>query len=290
MRFQKDQVRGFAVAMGGTLLGSCFCGIAINFFYNPSHLLSGGFPAIAQLLNFQFGWSLSITNFIITIPLLILAWFLLSPRLCVYDLFGTAMFSLAIEIFSWFPAPEISEMTSMILGGLLYGTGCGIILRSGGLAGGNDILCRIMNKYFSINLGTTGLIVNATTLTAYLFMSNIDLVVLTLVAVFISAQANNFVNHGIDHRRAVMIITNKEAEISQAIMSQMERGVTVFDARGAYTHDTRSVLYCVISAMQVAPLKRIIRSIDPNAFFTITEAQTVYGRGKGFHKVTEIDG
>lgn len=285
----KETAAQTARTLAGTALGCLLCGFSINAFYIPGKLISGGMSGVALLLNYQFGFSAAAANFLLTVPLMILAWIFLGKKLFLYNLYGTALFSLAIQLFSGLRLPYETQLPTVILGGVIYGVGLGLIYRSGGIAGGADIIGRLLNKYFSVSMATTGLVINTLVLCAFMFISGLDLAVLTLATVFIASQANRYVNDGIDRRRAVLIITEKETELAAAIFAKVGRGVTAFDARGAYTHQSLSVLYCVVSPWQIARLKRTVRSVDPNAFFTITETVGVYGRGQGFHKITDID-
>lgn len=285
----KESALQTARTLAGTALGCLLCGFSMNVFYTPSKLISSGLAGVALLLNYQFGFSTAASNFLMTVPLMILAWIFLGKKMFWCNLYGTALFSLSIQLFSGLRIPFETQLPTVILGGLIYGAGVGIIFRSGGIAGGADIIARILNKYFSVSMATTGMMINAAVLCVFMFISGLDLTVLTLATVFVSTTANHYVNDGIDRRRAALIITEKEEELSAAIFSKIGRGITVFDARGGYTHQSHAVLYCVVSPWQVARLKRTIRAVDPNAFFTITETIGVYGRGHGFHKITDID-
>ncbi len=285
----KESVKQVIRILTGTALGCLLCGFSINAFYVPSKLINSGLAGLALLLNYQFGLPTGLMNFALTVPMMALAWIFLGKRHFLYNLYGTFLFSFSIDIFSGLHIPFDGVLPTVILGGLLYGIGLGIIYRSGGIAGGVDILARILNKYFDVSMATTSLLFNTVVLTVFMFVSGVDLAVLTLATAFVATKANDYVNTGLDRRRAVLIITEKEGELCQVILSQIGRGITIFNAHGAYTHQPHSVLYCVVSPWQVGRLKRIIRSVDPGAFFTITETIGVYGRGHGFHKITEID-
>ena len=285
----KESVKQVIRILTGTALGCLLCGFSINAFYVPSKLINSGLAGLALLLNYQFGLPTGLMNFALTVPMMALAWIFLGKRHFLYNLYGTFLFSFSIDIFSGLHIPFDGVLPTVILGGLLYGIGLGIIYRSGGIAGGVDILARILNKYFDVSMATTSLLFNTIVLTIFMFVSGVDLAVLTLATAFVATKANDYVNTGLDRRRAVLIITEKEGELCQVILSQIGRGITIFNAQGAYTHQPHSVLYCVVSPWQVGRLKRIIRSVDPGAFFTITETIGVYGRGHGFHKITEID-
>ncbi len=268
-------------------VGSAISALGTNLFYRPLHLLSGGFAGLSLLLNYHFGWNVSLMYFILNIPLFILVWKLISARALWYSIYGTVIFSVALELLQGFEIPYESQLTGVVLGGVMNGAGIGLLLRYGGMAGGTDIIAQILNKYFGVSMGLPNLVFNSVLFTFFAFSDGIDIAVLTLAATVISTIANNYVNDGIDKRRAIFIITNEEQTMAHAIMTQVARGVTVLDARGAYTDEKRSMLYCVISTWQVPRIRRIVREIDPHAFMTVTETVGVFGNGKGFHRINE---
>lgn len=269
------------------LIGSLLCALATNTFFIPRRLLSSGFTGLALLFNYLLGWNVSLTYFLLNIPLFYLVIRFLGKRSFVLCIVGTAVFSLVVELVPAIPMGELSDLTTVVLGGLIYGAGVGIILRYGGLTGGMDIIARLLNKHFAISMGASSLVFNAILFTVFSFFDGINIAVLTLAAVFISTIVNNYVNEGIDRRRSCMIITDQKEALSAAIMKELGRGVTLLDAHGAYTGAEHSALMTVLSTWQVPRLRRLILEIDPHAFMTITETVGVYGNGRGFQTMEE---
>lgn len=273
----------------GVLVGSCLCALATNTFFVPQRMLSSGFTGLALLLNYMLGWNISITYFVINIPLFFLVWKCLGKRSFLLSIIGTLVYSLAVELIPALPVGELSALSNVVLGGAIYGAGVGIILRFGGLTGGTDIIARLLNKYFAVSMGATSLIFNAILFTVFSFFDGIDIAVITLAAVFISTVVNNYVNEGIDRRRSCMIVTDKKEELAKAINHELGRGVTVLDAHGAYTGEAHSALMTILSTWQVPKLRRLVQEIDPHAFIAVTETVGVYGNGRGFQSLGEED-
>ncbi len=269
-----------------TTVGCLVSALGTNLFYRPAHLLSGGFTGLSLLLNYHFGWNTSLIYFIINIPLFFLVWFKIGKKSFFYCLYGTVIFSLALELLN-FSIPYESELTTVILGGALNGAGVGLMLRYGGMAGGTDIIAQLLNKYFGISMGIPSLVFNSVLFFIFAFSDGIDIAVLTLATTVIATLANNYVCGGIDKRRAIYIITDQEEVMAHAIMTQVARGVTVLDVRGAYTAEKHAMLYCVISSWQVPKIRRIVRETDPRAFMTVTETIGVYGNGRGFQRINQ---
>lgn len=281
------QTHGRVVLM--VIIGGLIYSLGMNLFYVNAHLLSGGVTGFAQLIHYQFGLPISVMVIALNIPLFLIGWKFVSRKFFFYSLAGMGIFSLCLEVFNGLRIPYDSTLTSVGLGPLLTGLGLGIIYRSGASTGGSDIVAKVLHKYFSINMATTGLVINAVIVAISSLIYGLDQAVLTLIAMFMSSQVTSYVIDGIDHRRAITIITAKPKEVADELMAGIGRGITVTKGMGAYTQEDRYILYCVISKHQLAPLKMIIKHADPKAFFTITTVNGVYGHGNSFFSLENME-
>ena len=271
------------------IIGSLIYSLGMNLFYVNAKLLSGGVTGFAQLLNYQFGLPISIMVIALNVPLFLLGWKFVSRKFFLYSLMGMGIFSLSLEVFSGLALVYDSTLTSVVLGPILTGLGLGIIYRSGASTGGSDIIAKVINKYFSLNMATTGLAINVIIVSIASLIYGLDQAVLTLVAMFISTKVNSYVIDGVDHRRAITIITAQPTEVASALMNGIGRGITITKGYGAYSGDERYTLYCVISKTQLASLKMIVKKADPHAFFTITMVTGVYGHGHSFISLEHLE-
>ncbi|MBQ7145762.1 MAG: YitT family protein [Lachnospiraceae bacterium] len=271
-----------------TTIGSLIVGLGIDVFYHHSKLISGGITGVAMILDYALGWNPSLTNIILNIPIFILGWILLGKGHVLISIYGTLVISLSLQLFSGLTLAYDSPLTTVVLGGAIVGFGSGITFRGGGTAGGTDIIGKILNKYFSVGLATTGLAFNVVVLIVFGFMFNLDLAILTLATSTVSSYVNNYINDGIDRRRALYIVTDKANEMALRIHKDLKRGATAIPCEGATLHQPKTMLYVVISRYQLAALKRLIKEVDPQAFFTIHVTTGVYGYGRSFHAVSEI--
>lgn len=289
----KAETKEFFKENGRTILevviGSAVYSLGMNLFYTPAKLLAGGVAGFAQLLNYEFGLPVSLMVVLINIPMFLLGWKLVNRKFILYSAVGMAIFTGFIQLFSGLHLEFSSPLTSVMMGGVLTGLGVGLIYRSGASVGGTDIISKILHKYFSVNMATSGLVINAVIVFMSAFIYGIDQAVLTICAMFISAQVNSYVIDGWDHRRAILIVSDKKEELPKALMEKLKRGVTIVDAEGAYTGQEHYLMYCVISKHQLGQLKSVVKQVDPNAFFTIITVNGVYGKGISFFSFKHID-
>lgn len=266
------------------ILGTLLVAIATNGILLPNQLLSGGVNGISMLFYFLFGFKVSLLVILINIPIFILGLLFLRKTYLAYSLFGMLMLSFWLEVTDKVSIPTDNTLSILVLAGMLHGIGTGIIFRADGSTGGTDIIAKIINKYFSINMATVNLCLNTVIILVSVYFFNIDIAVLTISTMFISSQVVNFVVDGINRKRTLYIITDAShyEELSAALLKELHRGVTMIPAIGAYTSATKYILFTTVSVREVAKARQIILNIDSKAFMTVTETSQVIGNGRGF--------
>lgn len=266
------------------ILGTLLVAIATNGILLPSHLLSGGVNGISMLLYLLFNFKVSLLVILINIPIFILGLLFLRKTYLAYSLFGMLMLSFWLEVTDSIYIPTDNTLTILVVAGLLHGIGTGVIFRADGSTGGTDIIAKIINKYFSINMATVTFYLNALIILLSIYFFNIDIAVLTISTMFISSQVVNFVVDGINRKRTLYIITDAAhfEELSSVLLKELHRGVTMIPAIGAYTSATKYILFTTVSVREVSKAKQIVLNIDSKAFMTVTETSQVIGNGRGF--------
>lgn len=262
-------------------LGTCISGIALNAFFLPHHLLSGGITGLGMILYYLFGWQVSVTNIIFNIPLFILAYKLMSRNYFISGIYGTLALSFWLHVFSPLNGmvPVHDAMLSCIAGGVMHGIGLGTLYRVGGSTGGTDIIGAIVQKFYSISIGTTGFAINFVLLCSGAFFFGLEPALYTLVAYFAVAKVSNAFTDGFDYKKNVFIISEQNEAIAEAIIKIVGRGVTYIQGEGAFTHQHRKMIFCVVKLTQIAKVKQLVKEYDPYAFMIIQDANDVFGRG-----------
>jgi uncharacterized membrane-anchored protein YitT (DUF2179 family) len=261
--------------------GSVLCAAAIKGVLIPKQFLAGGVTGLALLLHYFLPFiPVGLIYFILNIPLFVFGWMLVGRRFLIYSLFGVLIFS---GVMFWpFPIFPVNDMIlSALTAGIIIGVGSGIILRSLGSAGGTDILSVILYKRFSIRPGNTVLGFNGLLLLSASLRIPLEMILYTLIYLYVSSHFMNFVVSGLSQRKSVMIISPHWKKISREIMEQLQRGVTVVRGEGGYTGQELHILYSVVTFTELSRFKEIIRRIDPRAFVVVTETFEVMGKRIG---------
>ncbi|SFK00050.1 Uncharacterized membrane-anchored protein YitT, contains DUF161 and DUF2179 domains [Halobacillus dabanensis] len=265
------------------LIGSAIFSFGLIHFNIQNELGEGGFTGITLLLLYLFQWDPAIMNIVLNIPVLIIGWRVLGRTTFFYSLIGIVAVSVFIAISQRYMIEfDLAEDLTLaaLFAGVFIGVGLGIIFRYGGTTGGVDIIARLINKYIGWSMGRAMFVFDA----FVIFISIITYLdytrgMYTLVAVFIGARVIDFIQEGAYAARGTTIISEKSEEISQRVMEEMDRGVTILDGRGSFSGAKRDVLYCVIGKNEIVRLKSIIDHIDPHAFVAVSHVHDVMGEG-----------
>jgi uncharacterized membrane-anchored protein YitT (DUF2179 family) len=276
--------RGPARTFGDYLvltLASLTVAVCVDMFLAPNHVVSAGVTGVAQLFQYMWGWPIGLSTLALNVPLLAagVKWgggFKLLWR----TIYCVVVMSLGIDLLAGVvPTVEGDPLIYTIFGGLLDGLGVGLVLRVRGTTGGTDILAQLLYKYRRVNFGTVFLVANTLILLGAIPVVGLVPVLYALLVNYISAKVVDTVQEGLGYARAFLIMTLKCEEMRQAVLAEVGRGVTVLEARGGFSGDSRPALYVVVSRAQSSGLKRLIADVDPEAFVVVSEAHEVLGEG-----------
>lgn len=272
---------------GLLIAGSILQAIGLRLFFVPANLASGGVSGISQIIHHFTGWPIGLMILIGNIPLFLVGWrFLGGWRFAVRTGLVILIYSLSADflpLLPFFPAQGLTDdiVLNSLYGAVVAGIGYGLIYRARATSGGSDILARILQHRFSIPMTQSYLMVDSAVILGAGLVFGWKEALYALIALYVSGLVVDTILEGATTARTAFIITTRAQEISQRILREMERGVTVLSGMGAYTGERRDVLYCVISRSEVATLKAIVRETDSRAFLVIGQAHEVLG--EGFH-------
>lgn len=266
------------------IIGTLLLAIAANSIFLPNRLLSAGLTGISMLLHFLFEWRISLLVLVLNIPLFIIGYFYLDKRFLFYALLGMSSLSFWVEITGGIVIPTTDTLSVILVGGVIHGMGTGILFRGNVSTGGMDIIAKIINQHFSISMATVNFVLNSIILSLSMYYYGLDITIVTIATMFVSSQVANFMVDGLNHKRTLFIISSKEKykEVSEGLINELGRGVTVMAAKGAYTDEEKYFLYSTISISEVSKAKQIVLKHDSGAFMTISDTCQVIGNGKGF--------
>jgi len=272
------------------LLGTFMAAASFRYLTYPNSIVSGGITGISQILNLLLDTPVGMTVIVFNIPLFILAWKKLGRSFVLISLFTMLANSLFIDLLELYPFHITSDpLLAAVYGGLMNGTGWGLVYITGATGGGIDIPARLIRrKYPHINFSMIQLCINAIIIVTFaVVFKKFESSMYTIICMFISAKVVDTVAYGPVNARLCYIISGKNAELEEAIFSHLGHGVTRLHGEGAWSKQEREVIMCVIRRQQIAELRKLVQSIDPQAFTIISDARGVYG--KGFDNIAKED-
>lgn len=281
---KKERWTEFAWSVAGCFLFA----FGVNIIITPLGLYNGGFMGIAQLIrtvlfqvfDFSFLKQIDIAGivyYIINIPIFYWAFRAMGKGFLVRSLISVTIQTVFMTFIPIPAEPIFSDrLMACIIGGLVVGTGVGMILRGRSSGGGQDIIGVIFaKKYPGFSVGKIAIMMNVLVYAVCLWMFDIEVVVYSLIYTTVLALACDRV-HVQNINMSVMIFTKQEG-IEKIVLEEMGRGVTKWEGVGAYTNETSHVLYIMISKFEVEQLKEIIHRVDPQAFIILNEGSMVVG-------------
>ncbi|VHD96093.1 putative transporter [Streptococcus pyogenes] len=241
-------------------------------------LAEGGVAGITLILHAHFGINPAYSSLLFNLPLFILGAKIFGKRSLALTIYGTVLMSAFIWMWQKVPIElglENDMMLVAVVAGLFSGIGSGIVFRYGATTGGTDIIGRIAEEKFGAKLGQTLLLVDALVLTASLTYVDLKHMLYTLVASFVFSQMISVVQNGGYTIRGMIIITKHSEAAAQAILTEINRGVTYLKGQGAYSGNDYNIMYVTLNPTEVREVKRILAGLDPDAFISIIDVDEV---------------
>ncbi|MEL7563796.1 MAG: YitT family protein [Dehalobacterium sp.] len=259
------------------ILGSVFIALSFNVFVIPNNLVSGGIGGLAIITNHFTKWSVGLLIFLYNIPIMIWARKSLNLRFIIYTIIAIVLQSIFLNYIT--PNPYTNDvLLASIFGGILVGVGGGIIIRQYGSSGGVDVIAIVLRKKLGISIGTVSSITNLMVISLAALIFGLEPAMYTIVSLLVSGSAIDLVQEGLNKKNTAMIVSNQSHEIKEAIMFQLNRGVTLMHGSGGFENTEKNIIFCVVNQFELARLKELVTAIDSNAFMTFSETTEVLGR------------
>lgn len=264
-------------------LGGLAYGVGVVCFFNSSNIAPGGVSGISIMLNYLFGAPIGLTGLLINIPIIVLGYIYLGRTMMNKTLKSILVTTVIIDavITPLFPVYSNDRMLAALFGGLLLGVGLALIFQQGSTTGGTDILSHLIRlKYPHFSIGKAMLIIDCIIIALSTFVfHDIESALFAIVGLFCSTKVIDSLLYGADRGTVLFIVSRKNSEISEKIIKDMTRGVTLLHSKGMYSGTESGVLMCAVRRHEFAKLKKIINEIDYNAFFMVCPAEEIAGEG-----------
>ncbi|MBQ8796330.1 MAG: YitT family protein [Clostridia bacterium] len=283
-------VKTFVIDYAIILAGCFIYAVSMALFSSPNDIAPGGVVGISILINHVMPMlPIGIVSLVLNIPLFIWGGLEIGWRYLSRSLSATVISSVMIDAFelpavaSFIKPYTGNPLLVCIFGGILCGAGMSLIFNRGGSTGGTDIVSRIMHKKKPhVSLGKFMLICDAVVVVAAAVVyGNIENALYAIVFIFVSSKIIDVIVYGFarNNGKLLFIVTSHYDEVTELILRDVDRGVTLLNAQGGYNKDDKKVILCAVRPNQVHQTTVLVHSVDPNAFVIVTTAGTISGEG-----------
>ena len=267
------------------VLGSAIFALGFDLFLEPSGINCGGVSGIAMLIVYATDskfLTVGILSAAINIPLFFFGYRQIGKYFFFGSMLGMAISSVCFDLFAAIlPIPQVEPLVASLFGGVMIGAGLGIVFIAGASTGGVDIVARLLKlKFRNFPIGKIILCMDLCTAVATgIVYREFNNTLYSAITLFLSSVVLDKVVYGMDYSKVALIISDKYEEIAVAIDTQLDRGVTLLRGQGFYRRSDKYVLLSAVRRKQLAQLKELVMSIDPNAFLILQDAHQVLGDG-----------
>ena len=273
-------------------LASAVYAVGFNWCYVPNQIGFGGITGVGQIVNHLLPLApIGTVVILLNIPLFLLGWKLLGGHLLVSSLFAMVVSSLMIDLLTaLYTFQPMEPLLACIFGGVLMGASLGVVFLQGATTGGTDLIARLLKLKFAwLPMGKLLMAIDLVVIVAVaLAFRSLGSALYGLVALYISSIVMDGVLYGLDNAKVAYIISDRYQAICDAIIHDIDRGVTILQGVGAYSGTEKKVLLVAFKQKQIVALKRAVKEIDPAAFLIVCEAHEVLGDGFREYKQNDL--
>jgi len=274
---KKKLVYSVAWNCGLIILGSLIQVVALKGIAVSHQFIPGGLFGISSLIYYQTEWlNPGLIYLLLNVPMFILGYIFVSRRFLWYSALAMGFIALSYQ---WIDIQIHiqNQLYAAVAFGAILGFGGGMVLRSLGSNGGADVLAIILNQKYNLGIGKFFFVFNLGLYLACFFFLDPDLVIASIIAVFITSQTINYTLSMFSQRKMAFIVSDKPEEISDQVLSHLKIGMTMLPAVGAYHRQAKTVLMVVINNIQLKRLEEIVFTTDEHALFIVENTFNVLG-------------
>lgn len=269
-------MKNFIVRLFFLAFGAFIAGFGLEGFLIPNNMIDGGIVGISIMLSYLTKANLGVLILFINLPFVFLALKKLGKLFVIQTFYAIAMLGISVNVFHNHHATD-DVLLATVFGGVVLGIGVGIVLRNNAAMDGTEILSIRLAKKSGFSIGEIIMFFNIFIYTGAGFLYGWDKAMYSVLVYFITYKVIDIVLEGLNESKSVTIISDKSEAIGNDIIKKLDVGVTYMTGRGGYTGAEKQIIYCVISRLELAKLKELVKLIDKTAFLAVESVHEVDG-------------
>jgi len=284
MRNKKTTKKNISSAIKSYLfltVGAIILAFNINLFLSPSDIAPGGVSGSAIILNELLGLPIGLIMFVLNIPLVILGFRHMGRfQFLIRTLYAVAIYNFGVDLIGlWFPQEGITNdlLLNALYGGILGGIGTGLVYRGNGTTAGTGIISRVLQLHTGIPISQLYLVIDGGVVLIAALVFGWEKAMYAMITLFVWGITADYVLEGPSVIRTVIIITELPEKVTNAILGQLNLGLTSWEGRGMFSGEERTILFCTVRRPDVNTLRSTIIRVDPGAFLVIGQGHQSSG-------------
>lgn len=267
-------------------LGPMIAAFALEGFLVPNNIIDGGIVGVSIIISFLTKYNLGLLIFALNIPFMFLAFNKIGKKFVLQSFYAIFILSMALNAFH---SHKITDdlLLSTVFGGIILGTGVGLVLKHDGSLDGTEIMSLVLSKKFGFSVGEIIMAFNIFIYGVAGVVFGWDRAMYSILTYFIAYRVIDTVLEGLNSAKSIRIISDHAKEIGDALLENLEIGVTYLKGTGAYSGLEKTIIYCVVNRLEMANIKETIKQIDPQAFISVVDVHEAYG-GRTRKKIDKI--
>ncbi len=263
-------------------LGAFIAAFALECFLVPNNIIDGGVVGISMILSYMTKFNLGLLILILNIPFLCLAFTKMGKYFVFQTLYAVTMLALGINLFQPYHITN-DQLLATVFGGIILGTGVGIVLKNEGSLDGTEIMSLVLSKKFGLSVGEIIMAFNVVIYFCGGLVLGWNKAMYSVLTYFIAYRVIDVVLEGLNSSKSVRIISDKAYEIGQELIDKFEISVTYLKGVGGYSKQEKTLIYCVVSRLELTKVKEVVKEFDTKAFMSIVDVHETYGSRIGKH-------
>ena len=262
--------------------GAFIAAFALECFLVPNNIIDGGVVGISMILSYMTKFNLGLLILILNIPFLCLAFTKMGKYFVFQTLYAVTMLALGINLFQPYHITN-DQLLATVFGGIILGTGVGIVLKNEGSLDGTEIMSLVLSKKFGLSVGEIIMAFNVVIYFCGGLVLGWNKAMYSVLTYFIAYRVIDVVLEGLNSSKSVRIISDKAYEIGQELIDKFEISVTYLKGVGGYSKQEKTLIYCVVSRLELTKVKEVVKEFDTKAFMSIVDVHETYGSRIGKH-------
>lgn len=270
-----EVIRYFLLTLGAFLVAS-----ALELFLSPNGLIDGGVTGLSIMAEEQFGVPLAFVFAGVNIPILLFTAKTMGRSFFVRSLYAIVMTLLFLGTLPFHHALTDSDVLIVLYGGIILGLGIGLVIRVGGAIDGVEMIAVWLQEKYQLSVGTTILVGNMFVILLSAYVFSIESAMLSFVVFVVVTKVIDMVEVGFNQHKSLMIISQYNEEIAEALIEEMHLTVTMLEGRGGYSKEPQMVIYSIVNKFLYSKARDLIMSIDEDAIIEANTVSETNGLGK----------